>query len=418
MKKMLLTFILLFSIVNNIYAMENYGDVKGKYLYENSSSSYRTKIIPNNKVNVETSDISFFISADDYHNNVDMVLIKSTNELLNFDDVSNNAIIYYIDFYQDNIRYSPKNTIKIGSNNNLNYSVVSFYNSNGVKEKSINVINGKFTLDVAHSGYLIIEENVLNELSIETAYGNVMIDGIAYSEKYYTKKSNLSLVIIPNAGYKTKSIQFNNDNIGLNGGFNSLMMSKKNKLKIIYEKDKNELLKTFSLSGKILNNNVPVAGAKVVLHSNEQITYSSSDGSYKFNNVEYGFHSLSIFIDDLLVGYKELEFINNKVNDVLQINGNIDKITFEQNTVELKMDVLMHDDKTLTLFNISNYRLGDVNLDNLVNINDLINFRKYLIGSIDFNDMAMKLADVNKDNKININDIIKMRKYLAGLEEL
>ena len=418
MKKMLITFILLFSIINNVYALDSYGDVKGKYLYENNSNFYRVKIIPNNKVNVETSDINFSISADNYLDSIDMVLIKSSNELLHFDNISNNAIIYYIDFYQNNLKVTPKGTIKISSNNNLDYSVVSFYNINGTKKSEINLINDKFTLNVTHSGYIIIEKNVLNEIDIESKYGNLMIDGIAYNEKYYTKKDNLSLVIVPIANYKTKKIEFNDEIIELNGGFNTVNLSKKNKLKVFYEKDEVISEKTFSISGKVLNNNTPVAGAKVVLHSTEKISYTSADGSYNFNDVEFGFHTLSIFIDDLLVGYKEFEVFNKKVSNVIQITGSKDIIEFDQSTVELRMNLLMNDDMTLKLSNISNSRLGDVNLDNLVNISDLINLREYLVDLIDFDSIKKKLADVNRDNIININDVIKMRKYLAGLENL
>ena len=416
MKKMLITFVLLFSIVTSVHAIDNYGDVKGKYLYENSSDFYRVKIIPNNKVNVETNDIVFSVSADNFLDNIDMILIKSSNELLNFDDISNDAIIYYIDFYQSDMKINPKGTIKIESSYFLNNSVVSFYNSNGTKKKEMNVINDKFSLDITNGGYLVIENDVLKELIIESEYGNIMIDGIAYNEKYYTKKDNLSLVIVPNTNYKTKKIEYNDKNIELNGGFNSINLSKNNKLKVIYEKENDDSVKKFSISGKVLNNNVPVAGAKVVLHSTEKITYTSTDGSYIFNDVEYGFHSLIIIIDDLLVGYKEFEVLNDKISGVILTTGSKDTIVFDQNTVELKMNLLTHDDVTLTLSNLSNSRLGDINIDNLVNINDLVNLRKYLVGLIDFDSVEKKLADVNMDTIININDVIKMRKYLAGLE--
>ena len=418
MKKIFITFILLFSIIYNVYAIENYGDVKGKYLYEQSSNFYRERLIPNNKVNVETENGTFSVLADNYFDNVDIVLIKSSNALLGLDNISDDAIVYYVDFYQNDVRFNPNGTIKISSNDKLHLSVVSFYSSNGIKEKEINVINDRFFLDITHRGYLIIEESVLNELSIDSDHGNVIIDGVSYKDKYYTKNTSLSLIIAPSANYITKKIIFNGVEKKLNGGFISLDLVKNNILKITYIKDEEESLKKFSITGKLVENNVPVVGAKVVLHSTEKVTYTSSDGLFRFDNVEYGFHTLSVYDDSLLLGYKEFNVATDKVINVVQTDGDIDQIVFAPNTTMLNMNVTINDNYEVTLSNLSNLRLGDVNLDNLVNINDLINMRKYLVNLVSFNETSLNLADVNLDNKVNINDVIKMRKYLAGLEEL
>ena len=67
----------------------------------------------------------------------------------------------------------------------------------------------------------------------------------------------------------------------------------------------------------------------------------------------------------------------------------------------------------VTLDDSQTTKLGDVNLDNLVNMNDLITLRKQQAGLVVFNDKALANADMNNDSRVNMTDIIQLRKYLA-----
>lgn len=57
--------------------------------------------------------------------------------------------------------------------------------------------------------------------------------------------------------------------------------------------------------------------------------------------------------------------------------------------------------------------LGDVNLDNIINMNDLITLRKQQAGLVTFNNKALANADMNNDSRVNMTDVIQLRKYLA-----
>ena len=418
MKKLLITFILLFVFIVDVSAFSNYGNVMGKFLHEDGSNFYRARIIPNNKVNVETDDITLSVLGNDFFDNVDILLIKSSNNLLNFTNVANDALIYYVDFYEDSIKVNLNGSITISSTSNMAYSVISFYNSNGVKEQEINAVDDIFSLDISHNGYLVIERNVLKELSIESGKGNVYVNGIAVTGKYYTKDDSLSLVIAAFAGYQTGEIFFNNQSILRNGGFITLNLNKTNTLSINYIKEDNSSLRTFVLRGIVKRNNQFVKGATIVLHSKEKSVVTDTNGFYQFNDVEYGFHTLSVFVDGLLVGYKEFNITSDTISNIIYNDDDIAQIKFANNSVIFNMNIQIKDNYRLDLSDFDNYRLGDVNIDKLVNINDLINMRKYLVNLVSFNELAIKLADVNIDGKVNINDVIKMRKYLAGLEEL
>lgn len=74
-------------------------------------------------------------------------------------------------------------------------------------------------------------------------------------------------------------------------------------------------------------------------------------------------------------------------------------------TAEVTVNVTLND-SVVTL-------LGDVNLDNVINMNDLITLRKQQAGLVTFNDKALANADMNNDSRVNMTDVIQLRKYLA-----
>lgn len=61
------------------------------------------------------------------------------------------------------------------------------------------------------------------------------------------------------------------------------------------------------------------------------------------------------------------------------------------------------------------YELGDVNMDNTINIKDATAIQKYLANLIDLNDTAYELADYNMDTTVSIKDATTIQKFLAGL---
>lgn len=60
-------------------------------------------------------------------------------------------------------------------------------------------------------------------------------------------------------------------------------------------------------------------------------------------------------------------------------------------------------------------RLGDVNCDGKVDIDDVTETQKYVANMISFTEEQQKIADVTKDGKINVDDVTLIQKYVAGL---
>ena len=58
--------------------------------------------------------------------------------------------------------------------------------------------------------------------------------------------------------------------------------------------------------------------------------------------------------------------------------------------------------------------VGDVNLDGIVDVFDLVRIQKYVNKQVDLTKESIDNADINKDGKIDNIDVILLKKYLAG----
>ena len=59
-------------------------------------------------------------------------------------------------------------------------------------------------------------------------------------------------------------------------------------------------------------------------------------------------------------------------------------------------------------------KLGDVNLDGLVNIQDVILLLRHVMGGSSLSEEALVVANVNSDGHINIQDVILLLRQIMG----
>lgn len=62
-----------------------------------------------------------------------------------------------------------------------------------------------------------------------------------------------------------------------------------------------------------------------------------------------------------------------------------------------------------------NYRLGDVDQDNQIDMADILSIRKYLANMISFTTYQVKLADCDGNGSVNMADTLEIQKFLAGV---
>ncbi|MCC8068343.1 MAG: dockerin type I domain-containing protein, partial [Ruminococcus sp.] len=60
--------------------------------------------------------------------------------------------------------------------------------------------------------------------------------------------------------------------------------------------------------------------------------------------------------------------------------------------------------------------LGDVTCDGDIKSNDLLLLKKYLLGTEELSEQALKNADMTQDNDIKSNDLLLLKKVLLGIE--
>lgn len=62
---------------------------------------------------------------------------------------------------------------------------------------------------------------------------------------------------------------------------------------------------------------------------------------------------------------------------------------------------------------VIDYVPGDLNGDSVVNMADVVNLRRYIVGGYDLN-INLDAADVNNDGSINMADVVLIRRYVVG----
>lgn len=73
----------------------------------------------------------------------------------------------------------------------------------------------------------------------------------------------------------------------------------------------------------------------------------------------------------------------------------------------------LNDEGKCTVCNFGKAKLGDVNGDDIIDVEDLILIRKHMV-SLEVPEFNALAADINGDGKVNAVDLTLVRKYLAN----
>lgn len=107
--------------------------------------------------------------------------------------------------------------------------------------------------------------------------------------------------------------------------------------------------------------------------------------------------------------YSKIRTTATKLEKTYYTNVKNEIITLKDNS-NSKVDIKINIDS------IIEYKLGDINTDNYINITDLIFLKRHIIAGERKNwllsDEKIKYADINNDGKINVTDLLMLKKIL------
>ena len=69
---------------------------------------------------------------------------------------------------------------------------------------------------------------------------------------------------------------------------------------------------------------------------------------------------------------------------------------------------------TITTVKPNDNLIGDIDLDEDVDLTDWIIFKQYLLGNVELTAEQLKVADVDFDGDVDLTDWITLKQYLLG----
>ena len=135
---------------------------------------------------------------------------------------------------------------------------------------------------------------------------------------------------------------------------------------------------------------------KVTISSNERL--EKPDDSWEETYYEY-----------YNTKYSKIRTTATKLEKIYYTNVKNEILTLKDNS-NSKIDI------NINIDSITEYKLGDINKDNNINITDLLLLKRHIIAGTRKNwtldDEKIKYADMNNDEKINITDILLLKRLL------
>ncbi len=349
-KKILVLLIALVSFIN-VYAESK--NVTVKYQEKNNTTVYSSNIVNKSAsfyINNQTINVKVNATA-----NSQIKIIRVTGDALNWIS-SSNSNYYYIFTEKDNEILNNSNIYEISTKNRI----INAFNTSGQKiaseKEKVNTSGSEiyFSLDnIPEVKYTDITLNIAGK-------GRVIINGDVYTSSTSVKVLPESIIIVvSDSNYIFSQGFINSVNITDHFINNQMTYTFKDNdtLNISFNEIPVEVSEeTYSVSGYITKNGIPVQNAKVILHSEERVAYTNEQGYYEFENVENGEHEILVLTEEeTALGYMKFVIEKNEENKLTtkREENKVTTILLNNEANEINMDISVEENYNLTVTNVS-----------------------------------------------------------------
>ncbi len=208
-------------------------------------------------------------------------------------------------------------------------------------------------------------------LTVTADGAEVFCNGQEGSRFTVDRLSKPTVLIRAESGKEITQVLLNNEDITsqIKGGYYTLAPVYEDKALTVTTKDAPVPQgKIYTLKGTVKRNGDPVAGITLELRSTLKTDVTDKDGTFSFEDVECGKHSLTALENGKIVGYTE--FVLNKggtVDFYLAENG-VYTVTADQNEIGIDLTLNLNDDSTMNIEKIDSVKKsespGETNIPN------------------------------------------------------
>jgi len=152
---------------------------------------------------------------------------------------------------------------------------------------------------------------------------------------------------------------------------------------------------------------IPMEGAEIAL--GEYIGYAVDAMNY------YATAYAMLTANTIYVDAPEVETSVDENGDLMEAMTN-----FIFNQIDFRANENGHEyikEQILGALGVTDYELGDVNMDGRINIGDVDKLYRYVMGYVEVDEIQLEVADVTQDGRVNIGDVDKLYRYVMGYIE-
>lgn len=197
-----------------------------------------------------------------------------------------------------------------------------------------------------------------HNITVVSDGAEVFFGGASNSSFTVERLSEPTFIIRANSGKTVKQVLLNGEDVtsSVKGGYYTLAPIYEDKTLMVVTQDSQSdtsQSKTYTVKGTVMQNGQPVEGVTLELRSTLKTDVTDKDGSFLFDSVECGKHSLTAIENGLIVGYVEFELAESEETSLSLADTGVYNITVDKDEIGIHLDLHLNEDNTMQIYSVS-----------------------------------------------------------------